>query len=176
MLESMLVLVGVLLFAALIVLVVFSIGMRRKTPWVLNGVRWFARAIGNPYQMRKAGTPGAYASFIRHVGRRSGRSYATPVAAEPTNDGFVIAMVYGSNTDWLRNVLASGSATIEHEGRAYPVGRPEIVLLDEVEEAFGPKELRTLRRYRVTQCLRVRGIERLGEEAVGQSTPVDAQP
>jgi deazaflavin-dependent oxidoreductase (nitroreductase family) len=171
MLESILIVVGVLLFAALIVRIVFSIGMRGKTPWVLDGVRRFARAVGNPLQMRKAGAPGAYASVIRHEGRRSGKSYATPVAAEPTNDGFVIAMVYGPNTDWLKNVLAGGSATIEHEGRTYPVDRPEIVLLEDVEEAFGPKELRTLHRYRVTQCLRVRRVEPLGEEAVEHVEP-----
>ena len=89
MLETILVLVGILFFAAAIVLLVFRIGMRRKTPWVLNGVRRFAHTIGNPHQMRSAGTPGAYASVIRHEGRRTGRSYATPVAAEPTDDGFV---------------------------------------------------------------------------------------
>ena len=107
-------------------------------------------------RMRKAGTPGAYASVIEHTGRRSGRSYATPVAAAATNDGFAIATVYGTNTDWLKNVLADGTATIVHEGRTYPVDRPELVPLDEIEGAFAPKELRTLHRYRVTTCLRLR--------------------
>jgi deazaflavin-dependent oxidoreductase (nitroreductase family) len=163
MLEPILIFVGIVVLVVAVVLTVFWVGMRRKTPWVLNGVRRFAHTIGNPHQMRTAGTPGAYASVIRHEGRRSGKSYATPVAAEPTDDGFVIAMVYGPNTDWVKNVLASGSATIEHEGRVQPVDRPEIVRTEEVEGAFDPKELRTLHRYRVSRCLRVRRVEGLGE-------------
>ena len=150
------VVVGTLLFLVVIVVVVFVIGMRRKTPWVLNAVRWFARSIGNPYQMRSAGRPGSYASVIRHSGRVSGKTYETPVAARLTEDGFVIATVYGPNTDWLKNVLASGSATIAHEGRIFEVARPEVVPTDAVEMYFGDKELRNLRRYRVTRCVRVR--------------------
>src|SRR6267143_1895106 len=40
---------------------------------------------------------------------------------------FVMKLPYGRNTDWLKNVLASGSATIVHEGNTYRVDRPEIV-------------------------------------------------
>jgi deazaflavin-dependent oxidoreductase (nitroreductase family) len=156
MLTVILVTLGVLLIAVAIVLTVFAVGMRRKTPWVLNAVRLFARDLGNPRIMKKAGTPGAYASVIKHTGRRSGRSYATPVAAAVTDEGFAIATVYGTNTDWLKNVLADGRATIVHEGRTYPVDRPELVPLEEIEDAFERKELRTLHRYRVTTCLRLR--------------------
>ena len=153
---TILIAVGTLLLVVVIGMVAFTIGMRRKIPWVLNAVRWFARSIGNPYQMRSAGRPGSYASVIRHTGRVSGRTYETPVAARLTEDGFVIATVYGPNTDWLKNVLASGSATIVHEGRIFEVARPEVVPTDAVEKYFGDKELRNLRRYRVTRCVRVR--------------------
>ena len=156
MLTVILVVVGVVLLAVVLVLTVFAIGMRRKTPWVLNGVRRFARDVGNPRIMKKAGTPGAYASVIMHEGRRSGRPYATPVAASAIDDGFVIATVYGTNTDWLKNVFAKGTATIVHEGGTYPVDHPELVPLDDVEDAFEPKELRTLHRYRVQTCVRLR--------------------
>jgi deazaflavin-dependent oxidoreductase (nitroreductase family) len=154
-----LIVVGVLLLVVVIVVIVFMIGMRRKTPWVLNAVRRFARGMGNPYQMRSAGKPGSYASVIRHTGRVSGRAYETPVAARVTEDGFVIATVYGRNTDWLKNVLANGSAAIVHEGGTFEVDRPELVPTDAVETYFGDKELRNLRRYRVTRCVRVRNAE-----------------
>ena len=156
MLTAIVIVGAFVLVVAAAILIAFSIGMRRKTPWVLNAVRRFSRAIGNRLQMRTAGTPGAYASVIRHVGRRSGKAYATPVAAAPTEDGFAIATVYGPNTDWLKNVLASGSASIEHEGRVVAVTDPELIPLEVVEDAFSPKELRTLRRYRVTRCVRFR--------------------
>jgi hypothetical protein len=44
-----------------------------------------------------------------------------------TEDGFVIALVYGSRTNWLQNVLARGSATLVHEGQTYEIDQPEIV-------------------------------------------------
>ena len=43
---------------------------------------------------------------LHHTGRRSGRRYRTPVLAFPTERGIVIALTYGPDVDWLRNVLA----------------------------------------------------------------------
>ena len=63
-------------------------------------------------------------SVVHHVGRTTGRAYETPIGAVPTDDGFVIALPYGSNTDWLKNVLASGQATIVHDGTSHAVTGP----------------------------------------------------
>jgi deazaflavin-dependent oxidoreductase (nitroreductase family) len=139
--------------------VVFFVGMRTKSPGVLHAVRRFNRAFTNPRMMKKAGTPGAYASVIRHVGRATGRPYETPVGAFATDDGFVIALPYGSDTDWLKNVLASGSTTIVHEGNTYRVDQPELVPTAVAAPHLPPEEQRTLRRFAVDQCLRVRRAE-----------------
>ncbi len=109
--------------------------------------------------MKKAGTPGAYASVVRHVGRTTGRPYETPVGAFATDDGFVIALPYGSQADWLKNVLASGSATIVDEGKTYRVDRPELVPTSVAAPHLPPKEQRNLRLFRVDQCLRVRRVD-----------------
>ena len=55
----------------------------------------------------------------RHVGRRSGREYATPVTAFPLGDGFVIALLYGdlATVDWCRNVIAAAHAPSRYLGR-----------------------------------------------------------
>lgn len=157
---TFLALVGALLLGLLMtILIVFVLGMRAKTSWVRNAVRRFARAIGNPFQMRSAGTPGAYASVIRHTGRTSGRPYETPVVPVATGDGFVIALPYGSKTDWLKNVLASGSATIVNEGHTYRVDQPEIIPTAAAATYFPAKQQRSLGFYRVDQCLRVRRVE-----------------
>jgi hypothetical protein len=90
-------------------------------------------------------------------------------------DGFVIALVYGSRTNWLQNVLASGSATIVHEGHTYQVDRPEIVPMQAVATAFTAGDQRSFRLYAVDQALRVRRVEpegaafRSGVEAKGPS-------
>jgi deazaflavin-dependent oxidoreductase (nitroreductase family) len=151
-------LVGALFLGLLIILVVFLLGMRTKSPPVLNAVRRFNRAIVNPRQMKSAGEPGAYASVVRHRGRTSGRAYQTPVGAEATDDGFVIALVYGANADWLKNVLASGSATLVHDGHAYQVDQPEIIPMQAAVDHFAAKDQRSFRRFGVDQALRVRRV------------------
>ena len=139
--------------------IVFMVGMRTKSPVVQHAVRRFNRAFTNPRAMKKAGTPGAYASIVRHVGRTSGRRYETPVETFATDDGFVISLPYGSDTDWLRNVLASGSATIVDEGRKYLVDQPELVPTAVAAPHLPAKEQRNLRLFAVDQCLRVRRVE-----------------
>jgi hypothetical protein len=139
--------------------VVYVLGLRSKNPVVRNAARRFHRAVGNPLQMRLAGTPGTYASVIRHEGRTTGRIYENPVWAVPTKDGFLIATVYGPRTDWLKNVLASGSATIVHQGDAYPVDQPEIVSMASVRASF-PAKVRGLQRLvRVDKCLCVHRVK-----------------
>ncbi len=167
MFTPMLVVVCALLLVVPTILTVFRLGMRAKAPWVLDAVRHFARAVGNPYQMRSAGKPGAMASVITHTGRRSGKVYRTPVEAVATEDGFVIAIVYGSRTDWLKNVLASGSATIVYEGGTYPVEHPEVIPIVAATTYFPAKARRAFHRYRVTQCIRLRRTERSRDEARG---------
>jgi hypothetical protein len=151
--------VGVGLALVLVAIgIVFFIGMRTRSPLVRDVVRRFNRAFGNPHQMKTAGTPGAYASVIRHIGRKTGRSYETPMVPFATEDGFVIALPYGSGTDWVRNVMASGSAAIVHEGNTYRVDQPELVPLVMAAPYMPAKEQRELRRFAIDQCLRVRRV------------------
>ena len=157
--RAILILLAVLLVVLSGVGIVYALGIRSKSSTVRDAARRFHHAVGNPLQMRSAGTPGTFASVIRHQGRTTGRTYETPVWAAPTEDGFVIAIVYGSRTDWLKNVLASGAAAIVHEGATYPVDQPEIVPMER-ERAYFPATLRRIhRRLRVERCVRVRRVE-----------------
>jgi deazaflavin-dependent oxidoreductase (nitroreductase family) len=155
---TILIVPAVLFVALSVIAIVYMLGIRSKSQAVRNAARRFHRAVGNPLQMRSAGTPGTYASVIRHQGRTTGRSYETPVWAVPTEDGFVIAIVYGSRTDWLKNVLASGAAAIVHDGHIRAVGQPEIVPMDSVRAYFPAKIARTQRLVGVDRCLRVRRV------------------
>ena len=150
--------VGALVVVLGVLALVFLLGMRTKFPPVLNAVRRMNRAVMNPRQMRSAGSPGAFAGVIRHTGRTSGRAYETPVGPFPTEDGFVIALPYGTDTDWLKNVLSSGSATLVTEGQTYEVDRPELVRTADVGQALPADEQRRLRRFHVDRCLRVRRV------------------
>jgi len=159
MLMQLAALAGALFVGLAAIALVYMLGMRAKSPLVQGPLIRLQRAIINPRQMRSAGTPGAYASVIRHRGRVSGRLYETPVGAVAAGDGFVIGLVYGSRTNWCQNVLASGSATIVHEGQTHQVDQPEIVPMQAVETHFTAGDQRGFRRFAVDQALRVRRVE-----------------
>jgi deazaflavin-dependent oxidoreductase (nitroreductase family) len=146
---------GGLLVATVVTGIVFVTGMRTKSPPVLNTVRKLGRAT-KPLVLNSAGTSGAYASVVRHTGRTSGRTYETPVVAQATDDGFVIALPYGTNTDWLKNVLTSGSATIVDDGDTHEVDRPELADEAAVGHLFPPQEQRSHRLFNVDDFLVVR--------------------
>jgi deazaflavin-dependent oxidoreductase (nitroreductase family) len=55
-------------------------------------------------------------AWLEHTGRRSGRPYRTPVMLFGSGDRRVIAMTYGPDTEWARNVLAAGRATVALRG------------------------------------------------------------
>lgn len=152
-------LLGGLLIGALAVVLIFILGMRAHSRLVVTAIRRINRAVFNPQQMRSAGTEGAYASVIRHRGRISGRPYETPVGAVATDDGFVIALPYGTQADWVKNVLAAGSAEVLDEGSTYRVDRAEIVSMRDAADHFSESDRRSHRLFGVDRCLRLRRIE-----------------
>lgn len=149
--------IGGLVVALGVIGIVFVAGMRAKSPPVLDTVRRTSRAM-KPLVLRTAGTPGNPTSVVRHVGRTTGRSFETPVGAVATDDGFVIALPYGANTDWLKNVLASGSASIVADGATHAVDRPQVVPMSAVAASFPPSDQRAHRVFKVEQCLQVRRV------------------
>ena len=149
---------GALLVVVLAAVSVIVIGIRTKYPPVLNRIRHFARDVGNPRQLKSAGTPGANASIVQHTGRTSGKQYQTPVTATRTADGFVIGLPYGPNTDWLKNVLARGSATVIHEGGSYPCDEPAVIPTAAAAHDFSASERRTLRVMGIDECLRLHEV------------------
>lgn len=120
-----------------------------------NALRSFTR-IMRPLALRSAGKEGSSTSIVRHVGRRSGSTYETPVIVARHDDSFLIALPYGKRTDWLKNVLDKGSATIVSNGRAYEVDRPEIIPMAQATAYFRPREQRMHRQFRVDSALQVR--------------------
>ncbi len=66
-------------------------------------------------------------AILEHRGRRSGRSYRTPVMLFGSGRQRVIAMTYGPGTDWARNVVAAGSAAVTQRGRRIVLAEPRII-------------------------------------------------
>lgn len=110
----------------------------------------------NPLILRLAGTRllPLYGVLV-HRGRRSGKTYRTPVVVRPTRDGFLVPMPWGEGTDWYRNVRAAGGCVIRWKGRDYPVAQPEVVPAASVRGAFGAFAGRLMGRLGIAQCVRL---------------------
>ena len=146
---------GVVAVGLVALAVAFVVGWRAKSGLVLGPIIWMSKKFMNPMQMRSAGTPGAYASIVRHRGRRSGTAYETPVGVVADGDAFLVALPYGERAQWLRNVLVAGSADLVHEGTTYHVDRPELIPMETVADRFSAGDQGMFRWLRVDSCLRL---------------------
>jgi len=70
------------------------------------------RSLSNRIFLKISGKWFRAYSIVKHTGRRSGREYRNPVSAYPLEDGFVIAVLYGAQSQWVRNVMATGRLTL----------------------------------------------------------------
>jgi deazaflavin-dependent oxidoreductase (nitroreductase family) len=91
-----------------------------------RGLARFNRYVTNPVQRLWAGRIPGFA-IIEHIGRRSGRTYRTPVNAYPVEGGFALLLMYGPDRDWLKNLNAAGCGRIEYRGRTFAVSAEEPV-------------------------------------------------
>ena len=118
----------------------------------------FNRKITNPFFLSFAGRPHSPFAIVRHVGRTSGRPYATPVITTWTAEGFVIPLTYGDGTDWLRNLRTADEAIIVHQGHAYHVVRPQVLAAQDWAQVVGPLTALMLSRAGTEQFVRVERV------------------
>jgi deazaflavin-dependent oxidoreductase (nitroreductase family) len=64
--------------------------------------------------------------IVSHVGRKSGKLYRTPVNVFRAPEGFFIALTYGRDSEWVKNVLAAGGCELETRGVRYQLSAPAI--------------------------------------------------
>jgi deazaflavin-dependent oxidoreductase (nitroreductase family) len=92
---------------------------------------------------------------LTHVGRRSGRRFRTPVNLYRHGDGYVVSLMYGSDSQWVRNVLAAGAVDVETRGRRLHLVDPEIVR--DPSRSFVPRPVRVpMRLVNVDEFMRLK--------------------
>ena len=133
-------------------------------------VAHFNRVINNRIQ-------GVYAwlvppwAVILHRGRRSGRSYRTPVLAFRRDRTLVIALLYGEESDWLRNLRTAGGGQVVRMGRTFELREPRVVETSTAPELSRLSPLaRAYCRLADNQVVAEIG-ERLGGFGPGRATP-----
>lgn len=86
----------------------------------------FNRVATNQVLKHVAGWAPGFGMVV-HKGRKSGREYRTPVNVFRTKDGFVVALTYGPDADWVKNVLAAGGCTLVVRRKNLTVHGAELV-------------------------------------------------
>ena len=91
--------------------------------------RWLAKiniAFTNRITVLFAGwIPGF--GILAHVGRKSGKVYRTPVNVFRASNGFIIALTYSSQSEWVKNVLLAGGCELKTRGKKYQLSAPKVV-------------------------------------------------
>ena len=88
-------------------------------------LRPFTTRLFNPISRRVAGRLPLF-GILSYVGRKIGRLYRTPLNVFKRGDGYAFALTYGSEVDWVKNVLAVGEADLRTLGRDVHLVEPEL--------------------------------------------------
>ena len=103
---------------------------------------------------------------VVHTGRRSGRRYQTPVNVFPAGDGYLLALTYGADSDWVKNVLAAGGCELVTRRRTVRLVTPQLVH-DEHRRGIRPLERQVLRLIGVADFLSLKAAPTAGVNSAG---------
>lgn len=120
---------------------------------------WWFRHVANRYLnpvLRHVAPRLPAFGILMYRGRKTGRIYRTPVNVFRRGDAYFFFLTYGSDAQWVKNVLAAGACSIETRGRVVELVDPELVVDPELRPA--PPLVRFLERRiaGVTEYLRMR--------------------
>ena len=90
--------------------------------------KWIARVnkrTFNKMEMKRGARP-----VLTHVGRSSGTIYHTPLDAHPVDHGYIFICMYGSDSDWVKNVLGAGGGSLRIGGDTVELTAPRVVTKD----------------------------------------------
>ncbi|WP_344421491.1 nitroreductase family deazaflavin-dependent oxidoreductase [Pseudonocardia ailaonensis] len=102
--------------------------------------RWWLGVLShtlNPLTRRLARAGRGPFALVRHVGRKSGRTYETPLILARVPEGFVAELTYGPEVDWFRNVVAAGGCVVVAGGAEHRVDGVTTVDREDGLRAFG---------------------------------------
>jgi deazaflavin-dependent oxidoreductase (nitroreductase family) len=110
-----------------------------------KGTRWMIQVLSPPPTV----------IILVHRGRKSGRLYKTPLSIlvdDPERGEIVVSPMWGSDSDWYRNVIAGGLVEIHVRGETRQVEWRE---LDEAEKRAAGDAFRAAHRIYSRMILRI---------------------
>ncbi len=115
--------------------------------------KWIAlanRRFLNPRELKRGVRP-----VLTHVGRSSGKTYRTPLDAHVVEGGYIFIIMYGSDSDWVQNILAAGTATVAVDGEHFDLESPKLISKQEAWKLLSPKTKEPPSFLKVTEYLQM---------------------
>jgi deazaflavin-dependent oxidoreductase (nitroreductase family) len=109
----------------------------RPSPTLRQGYLWLLGNTLNPVAIRAARAGRGPFSLVRHIGRKTGREYETPIIVAPVDGGFIAELTYGTTVSWYRNVVAANGCTVVVKGVEHVIDGVEEYPTDAGRRAFG---------------------------------------
>jgi len=120
----------------------------------LWGAHRFVTRYVNPVTSMIAGWAPGF-GIVVHEGRRTARTYRTPVNVFRSGDKYLFVLTYGSDAQWIKNVLAAGQCELQTRRQDLRLVEPELTLDPDLEPA--PILVRFIGRlFRITEYLTMR--------------------
>jgi deazaflavin-dependent oxidoreductase (nitroreductase family) len=117
-------------------------------------MRPFTTRVVNPVTRRIGGWL-PWFGILTYPGRKSGKVYRTPMNVFRRGDGYVFALTYGSDVDWVKNVVAAGECGLRTLGRDTRLVEPKLFV--DPKQRQMPLPIRFFLRFnRVTEFMRMR--------------------
>ena len=95
-----------------------------------KAMRTMNRRVTNPVMGKLAPHVPPWAIVV-HTGRKSGTTYRTPISAFIRRGVAVVALPYGADTDWVRNLLHAGGGQLIRRGKEHTLTNPRLVTADD---------------------------------------------
>lgn len=121
----------------------------------LKPLRRFAIRFINPVTRRFAGWMPGFAILI-YRGRTTGRTYRIPINVFRRGDSYIFALTYGSDSQWVKNVLAAGGCEMQRMGRHLRLVQPELIVDPSANLIPAPVRFFLRRFGKVTEFVRMR--------------------
>lgn len=119
--------------------------------------KWLAqinKRVVNRMELKRGVRP-----VLIHVGRSSGTTFFTPLDAHPIDGGYVFIMNYGRDSDWVRNTLAAGSASLRVGDDEVALVSPRVITKEEALPLLPATSKWPPNPMNVTECLRMNLVQ-----------------
>ena len=108
------------------------------------------KRVFNPMEVKRGKRP-----VLSHVGRISGKTYHTPLDAHEVDGGYVFILMYGSDSDWVQNVLVADQASLRVNGDQMLLDSPRLMSKEEAVLVLSPDTKLPADFLRVDEYLRM---------------------